>query len=141
MPKLISWTDSMNHGVKCFSVPPLTPVRFRHLGNGFARVSVFGSRPRKVCDIAEVKVNGKPVGVSRAPPYRLDVTADLHPGLSKNETNVTDEWTNRQIGDRTLPENQRVLVPSGVLPDQPGGGEPSGGRRSCTNLDCSAMSD
>jgi hypothetical protein len=76
----------------------------------------------KVCDIAEVKVNGKPVGVSWAPPYRLDVTADLHPGLSKNETDVTDEWTNRQIGDRTLPENQRVLVPSGVLPDQPGGG-------------------
>jgi hypothetical protein len=65
----------------------------------------------EVRDIAEVTMNGKPVGYSWAPPYRLDITNDLHPGLNKIEIAVTNEWTSRQIGDSRVPEAERVLPP------------------------------
>ncbi len=68
----------------------------------------------KVRDIAAVKVNGKPVGMTWAPPYRLDVTAALRPGANLLEIEVTNEWTNRQVGDRLVPAEKRVLT-------QPGG--------------------
>src|SRR5262249_54654310 len=62
-----------------------------------------------VCDIAVVKVNGKSVGTVWAPPYKLDVTSALQPGSNQLEIAVTNEWTNRLTGDRTLPVEKRVL--------------------------------
>jgi hypothetical protein len=63
----------------------------------------------KVRDIAKVTINGKSVGLVWAPPYRLDVTAALKPGINRLQINVTNEWTNRQIGDHLLPPEKRVL--------------------------------
>ena len=70
----------------------------------------------KVRDIAEVSVNGKPVGLVWAPPYRLNVTADLKQGANQLEIKVTNEWTNRIVGDRLAPLEKRVLPPSGPAP-------------------------
>jgi len=74
-----------------------------------------------VRDIAEVRVNGKSSGMVWAPPYRVDVTQALHPGANKLEIAVTNEWTNRQIGDRLLPADQRILTPPGGPQGRPGG--------------------
>jgi hypothetical protein len=60
----------------------------------------------QVRDIADVKINGKPVGLIWAPPYEIDVTDALRPGVNNIEVDVTKEWTNRLIGDRELPEAQ-----------------------------------
>jgi len=119
MPKLISWTDSTNPGVKYFSGTATYTRTIQASATWFRPGQRILLDLGKVCDIAEVKLNGKPVGISWAPPYRLDVTADLHPGLNRIEIAVTNEWTNRQIGDRTLPESQRVLSPPAVLPGRP----------------------
>ena len=80
------------------------------------------SRSGQGGDIAEVEINGKPVGLVWAPPYRLDVTAALRPGVNRLDMNVTNEWTNRQIGDRLLPPEKRVLFEAGAAPPQAGGG-------------------
>jgi hypothetical protein len=120
MPKLISWTDSTDLGVKYFSGTATYTRTIQASATWFRPGQHIWLDLSKVRDIAEVKVNGKPAGISWAPPYRLDVTADLHPGLNRIEIAVTNEWTNRQIGDRTLPESQRILSSSGVLPGRPG---------------------
>jgi hypothetical protein len=122
MPKLISWTDSTNPGVRYFSGTATYTRTIQASATWFRQGQRIWLDLGKVCDIAEVKVNGKPVGVSWAPPYRLEVTADFHPGFNRIEIAVTNEWTNRQIGDRAVPEGQRVLSPSGVLPGRPGSG-------------------
>jgi hypothetical protein len=67
----------------------------------------------KVRDIAEIEINGKPVGLLWAPPYRLEVTAALKPGTNKIEVKVTNEWTNRLIGDALLPTEKRILSQAG----------------------------
>ena len=76
----------------------------------------------KVRDIAEVEVNGKSAGLVWAPPYRIDVTSALKPGVNKLEIKVTNEWTNRQMGDRTLPADKHILDTPPPPPGRPGGG-------------------
>ena len=69
-----------------------------------------------VRDIAQVQIDGKSDGLVWAPPYRVDVTSALRPGLNHLRIEVTNEWTNRIIGDRVLPADQRVLPQSGAPP-------------------------
>jgi hypothetical protein len=54
-------------------------------------------------DIAEVKVNGKNLGVLWYPPYSVDVTDALKTGENELEIAVTNNWANRLIGDEQEP--------------------------------------
>ena len=62
----------------------------------------------KVKEIAEVSLNGQDLGILWKPPFRVDATSALRPGLNKLEVKVTNLWPNRLIGDAGLPEDQRV---------------------------------
>jgi len=129
LPNLISWTESNETGVKYFSgtatyvkeidVPPewLQPAATLQLDLG------------RVEEIAEVLINGEPVGdILWKPPYRTEVTAALKPGRNRLEIKVTNLWPNRIIGDRQ-PDAKRIytfmhikpyksesrLIPSGLF--------------------------
>lgn len=62
-----------------------------------------------VRDIAEVTLNGKPVGGSGGiwwyAPFESDVTAGLVEGKNTLSVKVTNTWANRLIGDEQLPED------------------------------------
>ena len=122
MPALTSWTSNPDPGVKYFSgtatytkVVRASPAWFRSGQHIYLDLG-------KVRDIAEIKINGKPVGFVWAPPYRLDVTTALRPGINRLEIKVTNEWTNRQIGDRLLPPGKRVLSQGDAASPGIGGG-------------------
>jgi hypothetical protein len=55
--------------------------------------------------MAEVTLNGKPLGTLWKPPYRVDVTEALIDGENKLELKVVNLLINRQIGDEQLPED------------------------------------
>jgi len=116
LPALTSWTSSSDPGVKYFS-GTATYTKILQAASSWLRP---GQRIYldlgKVRDIAEVEINGKPVGLVWAPPYRLDVTTALKPGVNRLAIKVTNEWTNRQIGDRLLPPEKRVLSQAGTPP-------------------------
>ena len=57
----------------------------------------------RVCVIAEVKLNGRDLGILWHDPFRLDVTRQLRPGSNTLEVAVTNLWVNRLIGDEQLP--------------------------------------
>jgi len=59
----------------------------------------------KVAVMAEVKLNGKDLGILWKPPYRVDVTSALKKGENQLEIKVVNLWINRQIGDEQLPED------------------------------------
>ncbi|GAB4023337.1 glycosyl hydrolase [Spirosoma koreense] len=82
----------------------------------------------EVKNIAEVLVNGKPVGTVWKKPFRLDITDALRPGRNTVQVRVTNLWVNRLIGDAqpgvtnkitftTLPfyRADSPLLPSGLL--------------------------
>jgi hypothetical protein len=121
MPKLTSWTDNADAGVKYFSGTATYTKTVQAPASWFKPGQHIWIDLGKVRDIAEVKVNGKPTGLVWAPPYRVDVTAALKPGVNKLEIAVTNEWTNRQIGDRLLPADKHILS-TPAAPARPGGG-------------------
>jgi hypothetical protein len=53
-----------------------------------------------VKNIAEVSVNGKPLGVVWKPPFRVDATPALKAGTNDLEIRVINLWVNRLIGDQ-----------------------------------------
>lgn len=113
LAQLQSWTEQTEPGIKYFSgtatytntieVEPswLTPPTALVLDLGAVR------------DIAEVLVNGKQVDTLWKPPYRVDVTNALQPGGNQLEIRVTNQWTNRLLGDQSSAPDQKVLSPTG----------------------------
>jgi hypothetical protein len=109
LPKLESWTVNADEGVKYFSgtatYSKTVNVDRRWLRTDQKVLLNLGT----VNDLAEVSVNGKPLGLLWKAPYEVDVTSVLKSGPNKLEIKVTNEWTNRLIGDRLTPA-KRVLA-------------------------------
>ncbi len=106
-PKLISWTEHENEGVKYYSgagfyiktieVPAgwLASGRKVHIDLGDVR------------ELAEVFVNGQSAGVLWKPPFRADITELVRAGTNDLKVEVMNLWCNRLAGDNELPENER----------------------------------
>lgn len=122
---LDSWTNSADAGVKYFSGTATYTKDLIAPASWFRKSTALYLDLGKVGDLAEVFVNGNNVGILWAPPYRVEISKLLRPGKNHLEIRVTNEWTNRLIGDRLVPEKQRIL--SGGSPVRGGGifgGEP-----------------
>jgi hypothetical protein len=107
--ELVSWTTNSDSGIKYFSgtgsyTKSLT-VPAAWLARGRKVMLELGT----VRDLAEVMVNGKSSGTVWAPPYTVDVTEELKPGVNEVEVKVTNEFTNRIMGDRLLPAEKKIL--------------------------------
>jgi hypothetical protein len=115
LDKASFWTTSPEPGVKYFSGTATYSTTFTVTASAL-RAKHLLLHLDDVRDIAQIKVNGKTAGLTWAPPYDVDVTGTLHAGSNKLEIAVTNEWTNRILGDRNLPESQRIL--HGVPPSR-----------------------
>ena len=60
-----------------------------------------------VADLAEVTLNGVPLGILWHPPFRVEATAALRAGENVLEVRVANRWINRLIGDEALPTDLR----------------------------------
>jgi len=47
------------------------------------------------------------------PPYQVDATGALRPGANQLEIKVTNQWSNRQMGDRLGPPEKAGAAPGG----------------------------
>jgi len=63
--------------------------------------------------IAKVILNGKEIGVSWIAPHQLNITNALKEGENTLEIQVTNQWTNRLIGDEKLPNQTGYVVKRG----------------------------
>jgi hypothetical protein len=61
----------------------------------------------RIGDVAEVRVNGKPVGTAWHAPYRVDIGDAVRRGSNRLEVRVANLWVNRLIGD-AQPGAQKV---------------------------------
>ena len=128
MSSLASWTENADAGVKYFSGTASythtvqVPADWR---NADSRVLLdLGA----VKNVADVRVNGRPVGTAWKAPFRVDVTDALKTGANSLEIRVSNLWPNRLIGDKQPGVTRRYafavsdpyradspLLPSGLL--------------------------
>jgi hypothetical protein len=124
LAKLESWTVNADEGVKYFSGTATYTKIIQAPQSWFqagARVLLDLSM---VMDIAEISVNGASLGTLWKVPYEVDITNALKPGENQLEIKVTNEWTNRLIGDRAAPPDKKVLAASGPMIGGFGGSPP-----------------
>jgi hypothetical protein len=128
MDYLASWSENPDEGVKYFSGTGTYIKTIQAEENWFRQGSELILDLGNVKNIAEILINGKPLGIVWKRPFRSNITDALKPGENKLEIKVTNLWVNRLIGDQqpgttakytytTMPFYQAdsPLLPSGLL--------------------------
>jgi hypothetical protein len=103
--KLEDWSKRPEEGIKYYS--GTATYRTTFLANRKSQIAnqKWLLELGQVAVMADVTLNGKPLGSLWKPPYRVDVTGALKDGENTLEIRVANLWINRQIGDENLPED------------------------------------
>ncbi len=103
--KLESWSLSSVEGIRYFSGTATYNKQFtvakKLLSKNYSLELDLGT----VKVIAEVFVNGKPLGILWKSPFRINLDGAVHAGANQLEVRITNLWPNRLIGDDRLPED------------------------------------
>ena len=101
--KLDDWSKRSEDGIKYYSGAATYRTTFKYNAPG-AKSTVLLDLGG-VAVMAEVKLNGKSVGIVWKPPYRVDITDYVKRGDNALEVKVANLLINRMIGDEQLPED------------------------------------
>jgi hypothetical protein len=121
--QLLSWTEHTDPGIRYYSGTARYTARI-NLPAGREWTLDLG----EVREIAEVWLNGKPLGILWKKPFTVALGPAAHAGENQLEIEVVNLWPNRLIGDQQLPPEKRFtrtnitkftasspLMPSGLL--------------------------
>ena len=104
---LMDWTDRPEEGIRYYS----GKATYRKT---FDQIAWTGSGPAHqfldlgvVEHVAEVRLNGKKLGVLWCAPWRVEITGVVKPTHNILEIDVVNLWANRVIGDLQLPLGKR----------------------------------
>ena len=100
LDRLTSWADNSDAGVKYFSGTGTYTKTIEAPAAWFQSGAHVWLDLGDVKNLAQVTVNGKPLGILWKTPFRVDVTGALKPGANAVEIRVTNLWVNRLIGDQ-----------------------------------------
>jgi hypothetical protein len=108
------WSKRPEEGIKYYSGTAIYQTIFNHTPP--ATPTKIWLDLGKVAVMAEVKLNGKDLGILWKPPFRVEVTDAIRAGENQLEVKVVNLWINRQIGDEQLPEDSdRNMKDNGSL--------------------------
>ena len=103
--KLISWSEHPETGVKYYSGTASYTKKFTVAAEEIAKDRRYMLDLGRVEVMADVKLNGKELGILWKPSYRVDITEAIRPGENTLEVQVVNLPINRQIGDELLPDD------------------------------------
>ena len=103
--RLISWPDHQDAGIKYFSGTAVYRKRVTLPAENLGANRRLELDLGRVQVIAEVRLNGKDLGILWKAPFRVDVTEAAQAGDNELEVRVTNLWPNRLIGDEQEPED------------------------------------
>jgi hypothetical protein len=98
--RLRSWSDEAQVGIKYFSGTATYEKTVEIPAGKLGRGSRLWLDLGEVGELAEVTINGRPLGTAWKRPYRLEVTDQLRVGANAIKISVTNLWINRLIGDQ-----------------------------------------
>jgi hypothetical protein len=104
--QLIPWDQHPDSGIKFFSGTATYQTTFEVSGEQVGRRARLQLGTVKC--IAQVRLNGKDLGIVWTDPWSVAVTGALKPGRNDLEIDVANTWINRLIGDAALPPDKRI---------------------------------
>ncbi len=114
LEKPISWSEHGDPGVKYFSGTATYRTSFNLPADWLSSNRKLSLDLGRVEVMAEVTLNGQPLGLLWKSPYRVDISGAARSGENTLELKVTNLWINRMIGDEQLPEDSD-RNPNGTL--------------------------
>jgi hypothetical protein len=126
LPELVDWTAWLDDGIKYYSgkATYLKSFDLNFQGRGNEIYLNLG----ELKNVAEVRLNGKDLGVLWAKPFRVEITGAVKSGKNDLEIDIVNLWPNRLVGDDLLPPEKKFtktnvrkftkdfpLYPSGLL--------------------------
>ena len=103
--ELSDWSKSNDDRIKYFSGTATYSTTFKI--NKIPNLPVYIDLG-KVMVMAKVKINGNYVGGVWTAPYCLNITDYIKKGENEVEIEVVNNWRNRLIRDKSIPEEQRI---------------------------------
>jgi hypothetical protein len=101
--ELSDWKDHADDNIRYYSGTAIYRNRFDFAAPLPDEESQFILDLGVVNIVAEVFLNGKSAGVSWIPPHMVDISDALEPGENQLEIRVTNQWSNKLIGDERFP--------------------------------------
>ena len=125
---LEDWTKRSEKGIKYYSGKATYHKTFDLPKTAQASKNRLYLDLKRVRNVAQVRLNGKDLGVVWTAPWRVEIAQAVKPTANKLEIDVVNLWPNRLIGDAALPKEKRLtktnvtkfkanspLLPSGLL--------------------------
>lgn len=113
-PELIDWTKRPEDGIKFYSGKATYRKTFDLNPGSLQTTKPNNGKPERlfldlgnVKHVAEIRLNGKNLGILWTNPWRVDITDVAKPSRNKLEIDVVNLWANRVIGDLNLPKEKR----------------------------------
>lgn len=103
--KLESWTTRDEQGIRYYSGTATYKTTLNLPEN--SSLSELYLDLGSVKELAEVRLNGKALGIVWAPPFRVGIGDVARAGWNTLEVEVVNFWPNRIIGDQWLPPGER----------------------------------
>ena len=97
-PKLISYTESSDDGIKYYSGTAVYENSFTVSQKDIDHASTLLDLGEVGC-MAQVTLNGIEVGTLWKTPYQIDISGAVKAGENRLEIKVANQWVNRIIGD------------------------------------------
>jgi hypothetical protein len=128
-PELIDWTKRPEEGIKFYSGKATYRTDFDVAESAVVHGNHVYLDLGELYYLAQVRLNGKALGVLWTKPFRVEITEAMHAGTNQLEVDIVNLWPNRLIGDAKLPPDKRYtttnvdkfykgehpLLPSGLI--------------------------
>ncbi|MGB3151430.1 MAG: glycosylhydrolase-like jelly roll fold domain-containing protein, partial [Maribacter sp.] len=113
---LIDWKDHNNQEIKYYSGTATYHKTFNFDLENTIETDRFILDLGKVSIAAEVIINGQNLGVLWMAPFKVDITQALKNGANNLEIKVTNQWTNRLIGDERFAATDEYSKTDALMP-------------------------
>jgi hypothetical protein len=103
LEKPVSWSDHPDPGIRYFSGTATAAIRFDVPEDFLTPSGEVWLDLGEVAVMAEIRLNGRNLGVHWHRPFSVEVGSALRAGSNTLEVDVTNLWINRLIGDEQQP--------------------------------------
>ena len=114
--RLTPWNEHADKGIKHYSGTATYRITFdlsEQQASKLVRLNLGEVR----C-VADVRVNGRPLGVVWSDPWSVELTGAVRAGKNELEIDVANLWVNRLIGDADLSTEDRFTKTNALRRDE-----------------------